>query len=157
MLGPRRKIHDVYISTYTAAAEEALKRIGELYAIEEAIRGLPAIERLAARQSRSKPLLISLHDWLVEKSTTLSKKSRRGEAFAYALNQWDALCYYVMMVWQSLITTLPNEPFVPSVLGKRILSSSAATTAVSVEHYCMVLSEHAGSMVSIRKPTFAIS
>lgn len=96
MLGPRRKIHDVYISTYTAAAEEALKRIGELYAIEEAIRGLPAIERLAARQSRSKPLLISLHDWLVEKSTTLSKKSRRGEAFAYALNQWDALCYYVM-------------------------------------------------------------
>ncbi|HCN3294512.1 TPA: transposase, partial [Klebsiella pneumoniae] len=31
----RRKIHDVYISTHTATAEEALKRIGELYAIEE--------------------------------------------------------------------------------------------------------------------------
>jgi transposase len=31
---------------------------------------------------------------LVEKSATLSKKSRLGEAFAYALNQWDALCYY---------------------------------------------------------------
>ncbi|HBX2194283.1 TPA: transposase, partial [Klebsiella pneumoniae] len=25
---------------------------------------------------------------------TLSKKSRLGEAFAYVLNQWDALCYY---------------------------------------------------------------
>src|SRR5471030_1520182 len=25
---------------------------------------------------------------------TLSKKSRLGEAFMYALNQWDALCYY---------------------------------------------------------------
>jgi transposase len=95
MLGPRApKIHDVYISTQTATAEEALKRIGELYTIEEAIRGLPATERLAARQSRSKPLLASLHDWLVEKSATLSKKSRLGEAFAYALNQWDALCYY---------------------------------------------------------------
>jgi transposase len=35
-----------------------------------------------------------------------------------------------MMVWQSLITTLPNEPFVLSALGK-ILSSSAATTVVS--------------------------
>ncbi|EHH6606152.1 IS66 family transposase [Escherichia coli] len=90
----RRKIHDVYISTQTATAGEALKRIGELYTIEEAIRGLPATERLAARQSRSKPLLASLHEWLVEKSTTLSKKSRLGEAFAYALNQWDALCYY---------------------------------------------------------------
>lgn len=90
----RRKIHDVYISTQTATAEEALKRIGELYAIEKEIRGLTTAERLAARQSRSKPLLASLHEWLVEKSTTLSKKSRLGEAFAYALNQWDALCYY---------------------------------------------------------------
>ncbi|MDK9584438.1 IS66 family transposase [Lelliottia wanjuensis] len=90
----RRKIHDVYISTQTATAEEALKRIGELYVIEEEIRGLPAAERLAARQSQSKPLLVSLHEWLVEKSATLSKKSRLGEAFSYALNQWDALCYY---------------------------------------------------------------
>jgi Transposase and inactivated derivatives len=90
----RRKIHDVYISTQTATAEEALKRIGELYAIEKEIRGLTTAERLAARQSRSKPLLASLHEWLKEKSTTLSKKSRLGEAFAYALNQWDALCYY---------------------------------------------------------------
>ncbi len=90
----RRKIHDVYISTQTATAEEALKRIGELYAVEEKIRGLPVTERLAAKQSRSKPLLASLHVWLMEKSATLSKKSRLGEAFAYALNQWDALCYY---------------------------------------------------------------
>jgi transposase len=90
----RRKIHDVYISTQTTTAEEALKRICELYAVEEEIRGLPTAERLAARQSQSKPLLTSLHVWLVEKSTTLSKKSRRGEAFTYALNQWDALCYY---------------------------------------------------------------
>ncbi len=56
-----------------ATAEKALKRIGELYAIEEAIRGFPATERLAARQSRSNALLISLHNWLVEKSATLSK------------------------------------------------------------------------------------
>ena len=49
----RRKIHDVYISTRTATAEEALKRISELYAIEEEIRGLPASQRLAARRSRS--------------------------------------------------------------------------------------------------------
>lgn len=47
----RRKIHDAYISTQTATADEALKRIGELYAIGEAIRGPPAFERLAGRQS----------------------------------------------------------------------------------------------------------
>ncbi|EIM2921494.1 IS66 family transposase zinc-finger binding domain-containing protein, partial [Escherichia coli] len=37
----RRKIHDVYISSKSATAEEALKRISELYAIEDEIRGLP--------------------------------------------------------------------------------------------------------------------
>lgn len=70
-------------SQLASTAEEALKRIGGLYAIEEEIRGHPEAERLAVRQSRSKPQLVSLHEWLVEKSTTLSKKTRLGEAFAY--------------------------------------------------------------------------
>ncbi len=90
----RRKIHDVYVGTKSATAEEALKRIIELYTIEDEIRGRPESERLAARQSRSKPLLMSMHEWMVEKSATLSKKSRLGEAFGYILNQWKALCYY---------------------------------------------------------------
>ncbi len=68
--------------------------ISELYAIEDEIRGLPESERLAVRQQRSKVLLTSLHEWMVEKNGTLSKKSRLGEAFSYVLNQWDALCYY---------------------------------------------------------------
>ncbi|EFE8856783.1 transposase, partial [Escherichia coli] len=66
----------------------------ELYAIEDEIRGLPESERLAVRQQRSKALLTSLHEWMMEKNGTLSKKSRLGEAFSYVLNQWDALCYY---------------------------------------------------------------
>ncbi|CAD5735656.1 hypothetical protein ESCOMA231M_24035 [Escherichia coli] len=57
----RRKIHDVYISTKSATAEEALKLIGELYAIEHDIRGLPVSERLAVRQMQSRPLLTSLY------------------------------------------------------------------------------------------------
>ncbi|HHE6065394.1 TPA: transposase, partial [Escherichia coli] len=39
-----------------------LKRISELYAIEDEIRGLPESERLAVRQQRSKVLLTSLHE-----------------------------------------------------------------------------------------------
>ncbi len=37
----RRKIHDVHVRTPSALTEEALKRIGELYAIEAEIRGMP--------------------------------------------------------------------------------------------------------------------
>ncbi|WP_236927497.1 transposase [Escherichia coli] len=50
----RRKIHDVYISSKSATAEEALKRISELYAIEDEIRGLPESERLASGSSEAK-------------------------------------------------------------------------------------------------------
>ena len=49
----RRKIHDVYISSKSTTAEEVQKRISELYAIEDEIRGLPKSERLAVRQQRS--------------------------------------------------------------------------------------------------------
>jgi len=56
-----------YISTQTGTTEEALKRIDELCAAEEEIRGLSAPEWLAARQPQSKPLQASLHEWLVEK------------------------------------------------------------------------------------------
>lgn len=57
----------------------------------------------AVRQQRSKALLTSLNEWMVEKNGTLSKKSRLGEAFSYVLNQWDAgfapifpdICYHL--------------------------------------------------------------
>ena len=53
----RRKIHDVHVRTPSALTEEALKRIGELYAIEADIREMPAERRLAERQLKTKALL----------------------------------------------------------------------------------------------------
>jgi transposase len=49
----RRKIHDVHVRTPSALTEEALKRIGELYAIEAEIRGC---RRSDALQNVSKKL-----------------------------------------------------------------------------------------------------
>ena len=69
----RRKIHDVHVRTPSALTEEALKRIGELYAIEAEIRGMPAKQRLAERQQKAKPRLKSLGSWLREKVKTLSR------------------------------------------------------------------------------------
>lgn len=95
----RRKIHDIHIRTPSALTEEALKRIGQLYAIEAELRGLPAEHRLAQRQLRVKPLLNELEGWLREKMKTLSRHSELAKAFAYALNQWRALTYYVENGW----------------------------------------------------------
>lgn len=75
--------------------EEALKRIGELYAIEAEVRGWPAEQCLLERQRRSTPLLNGLASWFQEKIKTLSMHSELAKAFAYALSQWAALTYYV--------------------------------------------------------------
>ncbi|KAB0177277.1 hypothetical protein F7F05_30620, partial [Escherichia coli] len=42
-----RKIHDVHVRIPSALTEEALEQIGQLYAIEADIRGMPAEQRLA--------------------------------------------------------------------------------------------------------------
>lgn len=88
-----KKIHDVHVRTPSALTDEVLKRIGELYAIEAEIRGMPAEQRLAERQQKAKPLLKSQESWLHEKMKTLSRYSELAKAFAYALNQWPALTY----------------------------------------------------------------
>ena len=91
----RRKIHDVHVRTPSDTTTEALCRIGELYGIEAGIRGKSAAERLAIRQEKAVPLLTALEGWLREKQKTLSRHSELSKAFAYALNQWDALKLYL--------------------------------------------------------------
>src|SRR5215475_1895268 len=60
----RRKFYDAYQAHASPIAEEALKRIGELYAIEEQIRGRSPEERRRIRSERAQPLLNALHIWL---------------------------------------------------------------------------------------------
>ncbi|WP_170692343.1 transposase, partial [Escherichia coli] len=74
----RRKIHDVHVRIPSALTEEALEQIGQLYAIEADIRGMPAEQRLAERQRKTKPLLKSLESWLREKMKTLFFGSDHG-------------------------------------------------------------------------------
>ena len=53
----RRKFYDIHAATKSPLAEEALRRIAALYAIESAIRGQSADQRRQARQQRSRPLV----------------------------------------------------------------------------------------------------
>jgi transposase len=53
----RRKFYDLVAAHKSAVAEEALRRIGELYAIEADIRGQKPEQRRQARNQRSRPLL----------------------------------------------------------------------------------------------------
>lgn len=115
----RRKIHDVHVRTPSALTEEALKRIGELYAIEAEIRGMTAEQRLAERQLKTKPLLKSLESWLREKMKTLSRHSELAKAFAYALNQWPALTYYADDGWAEADNNIAENALRMVSLGRK--------------------------------------
>lgn len=87
----RRKFHEIHAVHPSPITSEALLRIGALYKVEEEVRGKPREERLAARQSRSKPLLEDLRSWLEKSLQTLSTKSDTAGAIRYALSRWRAL------------------------------------------------------------------
>ena len=80
----RRKFHDLYEAHRSPIAEEALKRIGELYGIEQEIRRRPPDERRQIRNARARPLLESLKNWLEESLSKLSRKSDTTRAVHYA-------------------------------------------------------------------------
>ncbi len=94
MAHARRKLHDLHVKKATPTTTEALRRIGELYAIEAQIRGQPPDQRQRIRQAQSRPLLDSLEIWLSQRLLTLSTQSDTTKAINYLLNQWQALIYY---------------------------------------------------------------
>ena len=94
MAHARRKVHDLHVRKATPTTTEALRRIGELYAIEAQIRGQLPDLRQQIRQQQSRPLLDSLEVWLRERLLMLSTQSDTTKAINYMLNQWQALVYY---------------------------------------------------------------
>lgn len=90
----RRKFYDIAEATDSPVANEALTRIGQLYAIEQEIRGQPPDTRRDVRQARAGPLLDDFKQWLNATLAQLSKKSALAEAIRYVLPRWPALTRY---------------------------------------------------------------
>jgi transposase len=74
-------------------AAEALRRIGELYAIEADIRGRLPQDRTRVRSTRTAPLLEELKVWLEAQLARVSKKSELAVAIRYALTHWGLSRY----------------------------------------------------------------
>jgi transposase len=91
----RRKLYELAAISKAPIAAEAVRRIDELFAIERAINGKPAAERLAVREERTKPLVAELEAWLRAQHMRVSRKAEIGKAIAYTLNQWKALTRFL--------------------------------------------------------------
>lgn len=87
----RRKLVEITRTGPAPIAEEGVRLIRELYAIEADIRGLDPDDRLAARQERSAPAVARIKDWLDHHRSRVSAKALLGEALSYIAKYWAGL------------------------------------------------------------------
>ena len=91
----RRKLIDITRAGTAPIAEEGVRLIRELYAIEAEIRGLGPDARLAARQQRSAPVAARIREWLDYHRARVSAKAPLGEALGYIAKYWTGLALFL--------------------------------------------------------------
>jgi transposase len=72
-------------------AREAVERVRALYAVERLAKDASTEARLQLRGEKSRPLLVELHDRLLEWKEQLLPRHPMAEAINYALGQWQEL------------------------------------------------------------------
>jgi transposase len=115
----RRGFHDLARKKTAPVAEEALRRIAALYAVEADIRGKPPDLRRAARQARSRPLVEGLFAWLEEQLARLPSGSPTAEAIRYARNQRAGLVRFLEDGRMDLDTNVVERAIRPVVLSRK--------------------------------------
>src|SRR5690242_20742096 len=134
----RRRFYEIHQATGSPLAEEALRRIAELYAVEAEIRGRPAEARRAVRQERSKPLVEALHAWLTAQLGRVSGKSGLAEAIRYALRHWQGLVLFLDDGRLELDTNSIERAIRPIALGRK--NSLFAGSDGGARHWAIVAS-----------------
>src|SRR4051812_46528406 len=115
----RRRFYEIHQATGSPLAEEALRRIGELYKVEAEIRGRSAEERRTVRQERSRPIVDALHGWLTVQLARVSGKSGLAEAIRYALRHWTGLVLFLDDGRLELDTNTVERAIRPIALGRK--------------------------------------
>jgi len=87
----RRKFDELIRDNQSPVALEAVQRIAKIFRIEREVHSLTIEERLAVRQSRSKPLWKEMHVWLQLERMRVPDGSGIAAAIDYSLNHWAAL------------------------------------------------------------------
>jgi transposase len=90
----RRKFYDVWDTTKSAVAKEALDRIAAVYVIEDKARFAPVAERVEHRRETG-ALLENFFAWASQTVVKLSGRLALAEAFRYAIRRREALTRFI--------------------------------------------------------------
>ena len=115
----RRKFVDVFASQGNAIAEEAIRRIGELYAVEKEARGKSPAVRVALRQARAKPIFNDLEAWLHAQLPKISGKSPLAQAIRYALGRMPKARPYLENGHLELDNNTAERAVKPVAIGRK--------------------------------------
>ncbi|TIR52764.1 MAG: IS66 family transposase [Mesorhizobium sp.] len=115
----RRNFYEVAASTGSPIAQEALRRIGDLYAIEKEVRGQSPSHRLATRRRRSRPIVQQLRLWLDTQLPLVPERSTLADAIRYAIVRWPALTRFLDDGRVELDTNPVERAIRPVVLGRK--------------------------------------
>jgi len=115
----RRKFFDLHAAGGHPVAEEALRRIAALYAVEAQASEGDATARLALRQQEALPKLTALHDWLIVQRVKTADGSGLARAIDYSLKRWPALIRYVDSGILPIDNNLVENAIRPITLGRR--------------------------------------
>ncbi len=92
----RRKFFDLNEAQASPIAQEALRRIAALYAIEAQGRDMTVEARTVLRQEHAQKQLQSMHDWLLQIRVNVANGGGTAKALDYSLRRWSALSRYAI-------------------------------------------------------------
>jgi transposase len=137
----RRKFFDLQASGSHPSAEEALRRIGKLYAIEEAARAMDHAGRAMHRQQHSLAILTQMHEWLIRLRVSTADNSGLARAIDYTLNRWASLIRYA----QTGNLPIDNNP----------VENAIRPIAIGKKNWLFTGSERAGKRAAAIQSLFA--
>jgi hypothetical protein len=91
----RRRFVKLARNSRSPIAEDAVRQIALLYAIEATVRGSSPKIRVAARREHSRPVVVALKPWFEKQLSMISNSSALAQDIRYALNHWPGLTRFL--------------------------------------------------------------
>jgi len=113
------KFFDLHAANGSPVAEEALRRIAQLYAIEQDAAGMQPAGRLIKRQEHAVPALAAMHAWLLTTQRSVAVGSGTGKAIEHALKRWTALERYASSGTLPIDNNPVENAIRPIAIGKK--------------------------------------
>ena len=135
----RRKFKSA-LKTHSEEANWFLDHIGQLFKIEEEIKGRPSAEILAIRQATSKPIVDLIGKRCQELAETTLSQSPLGKAIKYTLKLWSGLNVFLTNPEVPIDTNGIERGLRGPVLGRKNFygSKSLANARISAIWYTVI-------------------